>query len=261
MKKWVLLLITTTLVVALTFILYKSQAPQGKIIFSKPAYEDDSFVVYNKKSQYLIVKKGPNNELLAIPNAGDSQIKKIIRLSNKSPWELPLYGESISEGVKIVDNRKTHIAGVTAELKLLASYPTPGTDNDKIIVDKNTNTLYLFKSEELYKSYRVATGRDTSFTPEGTFIIKNKLNDDDLTETLGIRWLGLGVPCESDNRAEIDDRSPEGLKYGIHGTDEPESIGNHASGGCIRMSNEDVKELYSLVKVGTEVEIIGGKEK
>lgn len=45
--------------------------------------------------------------------------------------------------------------------------------------------------------------------------------------------------------------------YGIHGIDEPDSIGKHSSGGCIRMNNADARELYPLVNVGTPVEITG----
>jgi hypothetical protein len=60
----------------------------------------------------------------------------------------------------------------------------------------------------------------------------------------GIRWLGLNVPW--------------GI-YGIHGTNKPYSIGSPSSHGCIRMNNQNVIELYSLVKLGTPVHIIGGE--
>ena len=43
--------------------------------------------------------------------------------------------------------------------------------------------------------------------------------------------------------------------YGIHGTDEPESIGHSVSHGCVRMRNEDVEKLYPMVAVGTPVYI------
>ncbi len=43
--------------------------------------------------------------------------------------------------------------------------------------------------------------------------------------------------------------------YGIHGTDEPESIGHSASHGCVRLRNEDIMALYPLVPVGTVVYI------
>lgn len=45
--------------------------------------------------------------------------------------------------------------------------------------------------------------------------------------------------------------------YGIHGTNAPESIGTAASHGCVRMRNEDVIQLYDIVPLGTEVQIIG----
>ncbi|MFI5257223.1 MAG: L,D-transpeptidase [Gemmatimonadales bacterium] len=43
--------------------------------------------------------------------------------------------------------------------------------------------------------------------------------------------------------------------YGIHGTDEPESIGHSVSHGCVRLRNEDIARLYPMVEVGTPVYI------
>lgn len=56
---------------------------------------------------------------------------------------------------------------------------------------------------------------------------------------VGTRWLGLDIP-----------------HYGIHGTNDPSSIGKPASAGCIRMYNHDVEELTELVRIGTPVHII-----
>lgn len=67
--------------------------------------------------------------------------------------------------------------------------------------------------------------------------------------------MGLAVPDQKDMRASKDARALNGHKYVIHGTNEPESIGTDASGGCIRLKNADVEELYSMISVGTEVEI------
>jgi len=44
--------------------------------------------------------------------------------------------------------------------------------------------------------------------------------------------------------------------YGIHGTTEPESIGYQSTEGCVRMRNEDVDELYSIIPIGTPVTVI-----
>jgi lipoprotein-anchoring transpeptidase ErfK/SrfK len=56
---------------------------------------------------------------------------------------------------------------------------------------------------------------------------------------LGSRWLGFDNPG-----------------YGIHGTIEPQTIGQQITQGCVRMLNKDVEELYAIVPVGTEVEIV-----
>jgi lipoprotein-anchoring transpeptidase ErfK/SrfK len=44
--------------------------------------------------------------------------------------------------------------------------------------------------------------------------------------------------------------------YRIHGSNEPETIGQAVSSGCFRMINDDVIDLYSRVKVGTAVHVL-----
>ena len=44
--------------------------------------------------------------------------------------------------------------------------------------------------------------------------------------------------------------------YRIHGTNAPETIGTHVSSGCIRLTNQDVSDLYSRVNVGTRVIVL-----
>jgi lipoprotein-anchoring transpeptidase ErfK/SrfK len=44
-----------------------------------------------------------------------------------------------------------------------------------------------------------------------------------------------------------------GGEYAIHGTNRPQTIGGFVSHGCIRMYNNDIRELYSMVAVGTPV--------
>jgi len=119
-----------------------------------------------------------------------------------------------------------------------------------ILVDKSQNILFLKKNGEIMKTYRVSTGENNS-TPEGTFKLEEKLISplwykvgavvppDNEGYELGTRWMGLSV---------------EG--YGIHGTKDPKSIGRQITRGCVRMMNNEVEELYSIVPTGTEVTII-----
>ncbi len=101
----------------------------------------------------------------------------------------------------------------------------------------------------MLKTYIVSTGAHNS-TPAGTFKIVNKIKDPTWFKEgqaipstspgnhLGPRWMGF-------------DRK----SYGIHGTVEPQKLGQQVSAGCIRMKNEEVKELFELIPVGTEVTI------
>ncbi len=118
-----------------------------------------------------------------------------------------------------------------------------------IAVDKSKNILTLRLDGKPIKHYEIATGMKNG-TPIGTFHIINKVENPTWYKAaavippkspknfLGTRWLGFDYPG-----------------YGIHGTSEPESIGKHASSGCVRMRNKEVEELYSLVPNGITVTI------
>ena len=45
-------------------------------------------------------------------------------------------------------------------------------------------------------------------------------------------------------------------EYRIHGTNDPTTIGKHVSSGCIRLTNEDVKDLYNRVQIGAKVIVL-----
>jgi lipoprotein-anchoring transpeptidase ErfK/SrfK len=109
----------------------------------------------------------------------------------------------------------------------------------KITINRKAHTLTLFKDGRILKAYPVAIGKMLTPTPMGTYKVKNKaLNPGG---PYGARWLGLSIP---------------GGGYGIHGTNNPSSIGKNVSHGCVRMYNKDVIELFNMVNVGTPVRII-----
>jgi len=125
----------------------------------------------------------------------------------------------------------------------------------RVVVDKSENQLRLYEGSQLIRTYPVATGADQSITPEGRFTIVFKTHYPGWTNPrtnefipgctphnpLGTRWLGLSIGG--------------GRRYGIHGTNDPSSIGKRITLGCVRMYNEDVQELYDLVPLGTIVTI------
>ena len=54
-------------------------------------------------------------------------------------------------------------------------------------------------------------------------------------------------------------RGTDGSKYGIHGTNQPSSIGKYISQGCIRMKKNDVEYLFDRIPIGTKVWIVKSK--
>jgi len=152
------------------------------------------------------------------------------------------YGTTV-ELIKKSNALKSDVIRVAQKLRIW-------TGHFNIFVDKSQNVLILKDGEEIVKVYLVSTGENSS-TPVGTFKITSKLVDpvwfsrgiivppESPENVLGTRWMGFDIPG-----------------YGIHGTIEPETIGQAVTAGCVRMRNEDVEELYSLIPMGTEVVIV-----
>lgn len=106
----------------------------------------------------------------------------------------------------------------------------------RIIVDLSSLQLYLLNGDQVVRAFPVGIGRMLTPTPTGVYTIVNKAINPG--GPFGVLWMGLSKP-----------------HYGIHGTNDPSSIGHIVSHGCIRMQNKDVLELSSLVPIGTRVTI------
>ena len=129
-----------------------------------------------------------------------------------------------------------------------------------IMINKNNNTLYYLKGSSLVKKYPVATGRTMDLTPEGKYVIVNKLVNPGWggagkydpvpggapNNPLGKRWMGINIGG--------------GGTYGIHGNSNSSSVGKYVSAGCVRMHNPDVESFFNQVSMRTPV-WIGSEEK
>lgn len=118
-------------------------------------------------------------------------------------------------------------------------------------VSKSRNDLVLYLNDKFFKRYPVGTG-EYQRTPVGEFKVTDRISQPTwwrpdgkavpygtTNNVLGTHWLSIDVPG-----------------YGIHGTWNPESIGYQSSAGCVRLLNEDIEELYTLVPVGVRVVIV-----
>jgi lipoprotein-anchoring transpeptidase ErfK/SrfK len=124
----------------------------------------------------------------------------------------------------------------------------------RIVVSLQDRKLALVEDGKVVKVYPVAVGKPSTPSPVGTFNIQRRVMNPTYTHDgrtvppglhnpVGSRWMGLSVHG-----------------YGIHGTNEPNSIGKAASHGCIRMAKADLEELYPQVAVGDTVELVGKRD-
>jgi lipoprotein-anchoring transpeptidase ErfK/SrfK len=135
------------------------------------------------------------------------------------------------------------------------SREAPGT----IIIDTPNTYLYLVLGNGQAMRYGIGIGRD-GFTWSGTQTITRKAE-----------WPAWTPPPEMIARQPYLPRhmtggpgNPLGARamylggtiYRIHGTNAPETIGTRVSSGCLRLTNEDVIDLYSRVNVGTKVIVL-----
>jgi lipoprotein-anchoring transpeptidase ErfK/SrfK len=136
-----------------------------------------------------------------------------------------------------------------------ASHEAPGT----VIIDTPHTYLYYVLAGGKAIRYGIGVGRD-GFTWSGTQSVTKKAE-----------WPDWTPPPEMIKRQPYLPREMAGgpgnplgaramylgsTEYRIHGTNAPETIGTHVSSGCIRLTNEDVTDLYSRVNVGTKVIVL-----
>jgi lipoprotein-anchoring transpeptidase ErfK/SrfK len=168
---------------------------------------------------------------------------------------------------QFTSGRSSNSFGVTSERRVrmdrkyrrqiveIASNEPAGT----IIVMTRKKFLYYVLGDGTAIRYGIGTARD-GFEWSGTHRVTAKRE-----------WPGWTPPAEMKKRKpELPDYMPGGINnplgaralyigstlYRIHGTNEPWTIGQDVSSGCIRMVNDDVIDLYERVKIGAKVIVL-----
>jgi lipoprotein-anchoring transpeptidase ErfK/SrfK len=128
----------------------------------------------------------------------------------------------------------------------------PGT----IVINTGERRLYLVESAFTARRYAIAVGRE-GLQFKGTTQVGDKQEWPDWTPPAQMLRRRPDLPRHMKGGIE----NPLGARamylgstlYRIHGSNEPETIGQAVSSGCFRMTNDDVTDLYSRVPVGTTV--------
>jgi lipoprotein-anchoring transpeptidase ErfK/SrfK len=179
---------------------------------------------------------------------------------------LPLYQLAMASPAQTsprLQSQPTQEQGVVSQLparlqRQVVSYATreaPGT----VIIDTPNTYLYLVLGHGQAVRYGIGVGRD-GFTWSGVQSITKKSEWPDWTPPPEMisrqpylpRYMAGGPGNPLGARAMY----LGGTVYRIHGTNAPGTIGTRVSSGCIRLTNQDVADLYSRVNVGTKVIVL-----
>lgn len=234
----------------------KAQAPSTLIA------DADALIAQGKTTEAAQVLQGILQSPSASPDAGEAQ-KRLDAMGFKLYFDSLNESNAIVYSVKPGDNltkiaraHKVTVGTIKIGNSLASDALRPGqklkimTEPWGVLVDKSRNVLLLKAGEKVVKTYPVATGKDRS-TPVGEFKITNHVPNPTWyydgkavppghpDNPLGTHWMGFDKPG-----------------YGIHGTTDPDSIGQYATLGCVRLENSQVAELYDLLPDGTMVKII-----
>jgi lipoprotein-anchoring transpeptidase ErfK/SrfK len=132
---------------------------------------------------------------------------------------------------------------------------TPVEDVVNLLVKLNERRVYVYKGDKILAKYPIAIGKKGWETPTGEWQVLEKIKNPSWTSfktgkvvsrrvenILGARWIGFWYDGQD--------------VIGFHGTSNLKSIGKAASHGCVRMYNRDVRALYNIVKIGTNVKVV-----
>lgn len=128
-----------------------------------------------------------------------------------------------------------------------------------IVVDTRAHFLYFVLGDGRALRYGIGVARD-GFEWSGTHRVTRKAEWPGWTPPAEMRARQPGLPTYM----EGGPNNPLGARalylgstlYRIHGTTEPWSIGQNVSSGCIRMTNEDVIDLYDRVQLNSKVVVL-----
>jgi lipoprotein-anchoring transpeptidase ErfK/SrfK len=184
----------------------------------------------------------------------DTKMKQISsrpEAGSRARWQARFYAVAVTVVLAATEAFAQEQAEATKAQKAQAAEVEPTRE---VVVSIPDRKLALIEDGEVVKVYAVAVGKKSTPSPTGDFTVRTRVTNPTYyhkgqviptgaANPVGTRWIGL---------------SQKG--YGIHGTNEPRSIGKAASHGCIRMAKADLEELFEILRPGDKVSIRGERD-
>ena len=186
-----------------------------------------------------------------------------VRRYNYATFSWETLDASQPQAQRRIQSRKPAQEFMRREVRIQTS-EKPGT----VIVDSSKRFLYFVEGNGMATRYGVGVGKE-GFGWSGTMKVGRKAEWPGWTPPAAMvkreRAKGRELPAYMEGgpanplgaRAMYLYRGGGDSMFRIHGTNQPWTIGQMMSSGCIRMMNEDVEHLYSRVPVGSKVIVIG----
>ena len=174
--------------------------------------------------------------------------------------------EPLQEGRSVATTgTDADLAGASQKMTRVAVEDPTEQNSGTITIDTKNRFLYLSMPGHEAMRYSIGVGRD-GFRWSGEAHVERKAEWPDWhppKEMIARRpdiphYMAGGIGNPLGARAMYLFNGKGDTGYRIHGTNEPDSIGQAVSSGCIRMMNNDVIDLYGRVKPGTKVIVLPG---
>jgi L,D-transpeptidase-like protein len=124
------------------------------------------------------------------------------------------------------------------------------TVHTRLVIDRSRFTAVLYRDGRMIFRTDVGVGKEGSPTPDGQFYVREKLDG------FGEAFYGP-VAFGTNARSAVLTDWPGGGYIGIHGTDDPGILPGRVSHGCVRLRNDAILRLASLMPLGTPVSVVG----
>jgi lipoprotein-anchoring transpeptidase ErfK/SrfK len=159
--------------------------------------------------------------------------------------------------------------GPAVEPSAPAANPAP--TGVSLVLDRRQRLLKVYEAGRELRRFPAAVGMAGWETPTGSFTVlemrtdpiwehpqSGKLYPPGAANPLGSRWIGFHRDCSGrrgwDGERMLDVKGC--VVAGFHGTPHRWTVGRAVSHGCVRLYDEDVRELFDLVQVGTPVKVL-----
>ena len=237
----------------------------GELPESVPAKAKLKVLPYTEAAEAVAEKFHCDRDFLEKLNPGKTEALKAgdeLQVPNVEPFELAAV-KDLKPGSEIAPPVANDIGdgenGAAADSKQAEG--GPASQDISVKVDTGTNMLSVFDADRLVAGYPVTIGSSRTESPVGEWKVKGIAKMPNFRHDE--KMLKEGERSDDFHMLAPGPNNPVGVVWialnkkgiGLHGTDDPDSIGRSASHGCVRLANWDVVRLAMRLKGGVPVVI------